>query len=216
LRDTSISAEIESVFRELATDWWNNDSEAQLGAVAHYQYPNYRIYLRKNPIWTTPLWTNDLCLVYNVYNKSWTKETWIYTTRAYEWVVWDSWEILKLDVGNTLEEGTSLSKEYTFADDVDYKLYWEIEIVGDVEWDWGTKNVTLQVKVDGEVIDLFDWETTRTISAADWVVNRFRERIELYDNWRIFQFSLWHTWIWKATISDVNIKWKPIKSYEEY
>jgi len=64
LRDSAISDEIEPIFHTLATD--------QTNATSSYLYPNYKLFLRSEFAGTD---YNDVCLTYNVHNKSWATET---------------------------------------------------------------------------------------------------------------------------------------------
>ena len=154
--------------------------------------------------------------------------TWNYPLFSFEnYYVNDNWEVIKDEVWNTTEDWYALSKEYTWfynssysswTWDADYKRFWRVEFIWDIIWDWWTKEFEVQVLVDGELLEI--WESDdpykRKESAEDWVTNRFRILIDLYDDGRAFQFRLIHSWSWKVTLSDVNISYKKIKNQEYY
>jgi hypothetical protein len=136
-----------------------------------------------------------------------------------KWYYWtENWDIYKSISWNTLENWSSESKEYVFIDDVDYKRIWEMEIVGDIKWIGWTKNLEIEVLLDKENVEI--WETAtpdkRIITAEDWKTVRFREKIDLFDDWQIFQFKLWHNWDGYIEISDINTRVKPLKISQSY
>jgi hypothetical protein len=227
LRDTAISSEIEDILLSLPEDDEGNDERFTNLYNLQYSYPylefNYAdetspyIYLNwldLNQRYRLP----DKTLVYNVYSKAWRKKT-----DKKEWVTcsvanyyWDStWNIFYSNKGNTIEDWTFLSKEYTFWDDVDFKRIGELEVVWDITWIGWTKRLEIECIPDWVSTQI--WEPTeptkRIIEATDWVTKRFRERIDLYDDCEIFQFRLNHSWDWEVVISDVNIRYKPISVF---
>lgn len=234
LRDVAVSREIEGILKDLPID--------QTYATSSFSYPNYKLSVRSNNasklIETYPwdvfredkplVWlkyANDLNLIYNVENKSWTIEqksyngTLLDTTHSYEDVMWDSNGKAYIDnVWNIQLDGTYLSKEYTFTTDVQYKVFWEFEIVWDIIPEaWETKSLEIELLLDWNPIELqVDNDPSKRIITSNSNKLRFRERIELYDDGRAFQFRLKHKWKWKVEISDVNIKWKREKGYEDY
>ena len=73
---------------------------------------------------------------------------------------------------------------------------------------------------------LVDWEnvdvwltatpTKRTITAGDWETVNIQEKIDLFDDWRKFQFRLTHSWPWYIEVVNTNFRIKPLKIQEYY
>ncbi len=228
LRDTSISSEIEDLLRALPEDDEANDERFTKLWSLNYTYPYLEFnYSDETSPYIYTSWVDEnlkyrlpnKTLVYNVYNKSWSKRTEkednapMCVAGNYFWTT--DWDVWLSNYGFTNKEGTSLSKEYTFTDDVDFKRIGELEIVGDITWIGWTKTLEVGVQIDetDAEIGLPATITRRIIEATDWQTVRFRERIDLFDDWERMTFSLDHSWNGKIEISDVNIKWKPLQVF---
>jgi len=219
LRDTSISDEIEPIFATLADD--------QTNATSSYLYPNYKLFLRSEFAWTD---YNDVCLTYNVDNKSWTTETnkacfvsdkgWLGST--FEWKIW-------LDDELPATKWNRIGKQWDFWDGIDNKRYGELEIKGklqstltlfvDVFVDWTLEEI-IEINVDENVSGTL-W--TRTLwtsvlasgSTSEQLVT-FRERRNLWLEWQYIEIGLRYEWLGYVEINQRNIQWKPIKGYKTY
>jgi len=222
LRDVAISREIEDLFLSIPDgDEWGRS------VTTSYAYPLYKIEFALE--WATQYTVGDwnyripnTTAIYNVENKSWATENnklALMPIHSYKgfFATYDG-SIYQDDVWNTLSDWYHLSKEYVFIDDVDYKRIGEIEIVWDLMWVWWIKNLEIEVLIDWENVDIWEEEFPfkRIISAEDWETVRFREKIDLYDDGRIFQFSLKHNWVWRVEINDVNARVKPLKISQYY
>lgn len=221
LRDSRVNDEIRELFLSLP--------EEQPLATSSFAYPNYKLSLTDNSWWTItyPNWKtyylNTINFVYNVDKKSWTIE---YNGKNYlrsnSWYFCDSlWFIYKDDVWNIKEDWTHISKEYTFWDDVSFKRYWLLEITWDIksEWVWKTKELEIEVLVDDESVEIGDSDISpnkRKIISTDGELVRFKETIDLFDDWQTFKFKLSHNWDWYVKVSDVNILYRPTKIKPEY
>ena len=220
LRDTRISNQIQKLLDELP--------EEQPLATSSFSYPNYQLSLTD---WTTATiqygnWDayhlNNKHFVYNVENKSWTTRDWITDMIvSYDWhFAHSDWKVYIDFKWNTSQDWESLSKEYTFLDDVDFKRLWEVEIIWDIRGEGWTKKLHIEVIVDWEASEIWlDGNIyRRTVEASDGELNRFREKIDLFDEWRIIQFKLYHEWEGRVELSDVNfqirgIKWTHLEYY---
>ena len=228
LRDVAISREIELLLEEIPeNDEWNDVRTKTLLSTS-YIYPHFDIHLTTNT--SSDFFLSGVdeqfkykmpnkTLSYNVDNKSWTVRTDkddLGVLHAFKWVIGTyEWDMYNDHIWNTLEDWIALSKEYTFKDDVDWKAYWEIELVWDIVPD-GTKVLTLEVLVDWELIELENSATPTIITLSETTFKRIKNRLELYDAWQVFQFRIRHSWTWKVVISDVYIKWRPDLGHEEY
>lgn len=229
LRDSSISKEVEDIFKSIPENWnWIKDYSQLIST--SYIYPYFDIHITTDTSEIFELYWNrdwrfkipNKTLTYNVDNKSWsvrTDKNWLWILHSFKWCfATNQWDIYKDQIWNTLEDWDSLSKEYVFIDDVDYKRIWEFEIIWDIIWDWWIKNLEIELLMDWENLEI--WESTspykRIITAIDWETNRFREKIDLFDDWRFFQFKLWHNWNWYIEISEVNFRIKPLKITQYY
>ena len=220
LRDVAISREIETIFDNINWD--------QSNATSTFKYPNYKLFLKSWLVWE---WVNDICLVYNVENKSWTTETNKDCALSEKWFIWSAYNsiIFNDDTTNGWVSSIALSKEYSFWDVIDFKKYWEIEIAWKID---DTAILTLFVYVDGEEVNSIQierkwnkqpslWGRTLWTSTlwADipykWLI-AFNERLELYDSWKVIQFWLLKEWIGSAEVSNINFRWKQDLAFTNY
>jgi len=229
LRDTAISLEVDDIFATIPDDDESTENRYSpfINMSFHYPYLEVNYPTEDSPYFNVSTWDNykyriaDNTMVYNVENKSWAKRTdkkaeGRYSIASHKWFYQsDNWDIYNSINWNTLETWVHESKEYTITDDVDYKRWGWFEIVGDLIW---PKTLEVEIEVDAEDVEI--WETSfpfkRIIEAADGETLRFREQIDLYDDWRAFKFKLWHSWEWKAIVSDVYINYKPLKISQYY
>ena len=203
LRDVSVSREIAKLFDTLPAE--------QSLATSHFSYPYYQLSLTdwSSETITYSNWNeyhlNNKHFIYNVENKSWTTRTWLdETIVSHKWyIALNDWFIYKDFTWNTTEEGRFFSKKYTFWDDISYKKFGGFDIIGRVEiWDvcwtqkWNAKKLTCNIYIQWELIEERTFTFTR-----NW---NFQERIDLYDQWRSFEFELIHSWEWKIEIFDVQ------------
>ena len=219
LRDSSISDEIEPIFHTLAAD--------QSDATGSYLYPNYKLFLRSK---FAGAGYNDVCLTYNVHNKSWLTETnkacFVshkgYLGSVFEWKIW-------LDDELPWKSGERIGKQWDFGDGIDNKRYGELEIKGKLQ---STLTLYVDIYVDGSL------KETRTINVDENVSGTLGTRVlwtsviasgstleqfvpftERYDLWLEGQFieiGLRYEWIGNVQISQRNIQWKAIKGYKTY
>lgn len=192
LRDTAISHEV----NQIVYDYPLQQNYHRL----NYFYPNVKLYTQSNPATNQ----NNQALTYNVDRKSWTTET-----VAVKW----AWYDITFDEDNKLyREETSYksewefkSKEYDLWDAIMFKRFWDIEIY------W--KNP--------DEIDLFldvyiDWDLYETFTISNNFWDYFRERFDIYQDWRYIQFWIRYEWIWYIEINEVNISYKWIKNFIDY
>ncbi len=217
LRDTTISDEIEPIFATLADD--------QTNATASYLYPNYKLFMRSRFAWID---YNDVCLTYNVHNKSWTTETGKACFVSHGWFLGSTFEgkVWK-DDELPWKEWERLSKEWDFWDWVDNKRYGELEIIGklqstltlyvDVYVNWQLEE-TIDINVDENVSWTLWTRTLGTSVLASGSTNEqlvsFRERRNLWLEGQYVTIGYRYEWIGDVEISQENIQWKPIKGYE--
>jgi len=224
LRDTAISREIGNLLTQLPN--------TQTSATSTFKYPNYKLFLRSELVWE---YINDMCFTYNVENKSWTTETNKDCYISEKWWLWSAYwcKIMEDDITDWILEvgviSTATSKEYVFGDWVDYKKYWEIEIVGKID-NW--IKLTLSVVVDWDEVDEIEIEWWWTFTPTLWTrvlgnnslwwdmqyntLTDFKERLDLYYNWQWIVFKLKKEWFGRVEISGVNIRWKPDYSFTPY
>lgn len=214
LRDTSISDEIEPIFKTLADD--------QTNATSSYLYPNYKLFLRSSFAWSD---FNDVTLTYNVDNKSWLTETnkacFVsdkgFLGSTFEWIVWKDDEL-------PAKKWTRLWKQWDFGDGIDNKRYGELEIKGklqstltlfvDIFVDWALED-TIEINVDENVSGTLGTRTLGTSvlasgSTSEQLVD-FRERRNLWLEGQFIEIVLRYEGLWNVEISQHNIQWKPIK-----
>ena len=206
LRDTAVSDEVD--------EWFNNqDSDIDwIQQKLYYCYPNLRFATVEE--WWTPT-INDIIYCYNVDEKSWIQEPnkniWV-AKWCYFSLAGTNWKLYE-DNDWWTTDWTRTSKEYAFIDEVDYVRGKEVEVIWDITWIWGTKNLEIEILADWVALEIWtgDNPTKRIVSAATWVTNRFREKIDLFDDARVFQFKLTHEWDWYVEVSSVNFIIKPLK-----
>lgn len=209
LRDNSISDEIRELLISLP--------EEQPLACASFKYPNYTLSLTD---WTSNTvtytdWnsykTNNVHFIYNVYNKSWTRKTWIDNLVVSDkwFLALDNWLIYKEWIWNTTEEWELLSKKYVITNDSKFKRIWYVDIVWRLTPDnLETKSISIDIIIDWIVVE------TRTISSESNIYD-FTERIDMYNDWQYIQFKITHSWLWKAELIDIYINYKSIPSYNK-
>lgn len=209
LRDNSISDDIRWLISSLP--------EEQPLATASFHYPNYILSLTD---WTSsevtyPDWNiyhlNNKHFIYNVDKKSWATKTWINDLIVSDkwYLALNDWKVYKVDVWNTLEDWTFISKKYVITNDSRYKRLWHVDIVWRITPDnLETKTITVKVIVDWVVVE------TRNISSTTNVYD-FTERIDMYNDWQYVQFEITHSWEWKAELIDIYISYKPINWYNK-
>lgn len=214
LRDTSISDEIEPVFLSLADD--------QSSASLSYKYPNLKIFLRSR---FAGEWVNDVCLSYNVSEKSWSTETkktcsvakWWLLGSIYEWIIYD-------DDKNPATEWESIGKELDLWVPVDFKRLWEVE----VKWkSVSTMTLYFDIYIDGKLKETREvtvtpvtWTTLGTSVLGDEVLwadssqsqlVEYRERFDMYYTWRYFQIGIRYQGIGYAELDHMKFEFKPLK-----
>ena len=194
LRDTAVSNEIDELLQSQPVEYWIQQK-------LYYSYPNLRFACKtadNNTVY------NDIIYVYNVDRKSWTVEDnkavkfwcWKYFTK--EQVLWKVFE----DNYSYETDWKMLSKEYDLWDAIMQKRFWEIEIYG--------KNT--------DEIDLFldvyiDWNLYSTFTIINNFWDYFRNRFDLYQDWRYIQFWLRYEWVGYIEINEIKINYKPIKNF---
>lgn len=224
LRDVAVSREIETIFDVIAED----QSEATMS----FKYPNLKLFLKSRLVWE---WVNDICLVYNVENKSWAQETnkdCFVSDKGFLWSAYrttifedDFWAALL----SSEMEWEFISKSYVFWDPIDFKKYWELEVAWRMD---STVTLTVGIYVDAELIDeriiTKEWVKTSTLwsrvlgnSVLWWDMSPteltpFTEKIELFDSWQNFQIVLSYKGIGSVEISNVNIQWKSDRAFSIY
>lgn len=156
-----------------------------------YKYPNIYIY--------SP--TNNT-IVYNVDNKSFTEyELW--TIDKISWKYLSLWSTIYTFWWTPFTSWTWLSKEYDLWDAIDEKRFWEIEVY----WKFlGLTNAYLDVYIN--------WVLKETVelTLSNW--DYFRRRFNLFDRWRYIQFWIKFENNEYLEINEVNINFKPLKSYK--
>jgi len=198
LRDTWVSKEIDKLIQWQPIINWVQQK-------LYYSYPNLRLATRSS---TETSNYNDIIYTYNVDNKSWTTETWKAVKQAY-WKYFTKFNVNSLlyeDDSSFANSWTFLSKEYDLWDNVDIKRFTEIEVY----WVKETQ-VTLYLDVYQDWILL----TTFTIE-NNYPNNVFRNRFDMWNEGRYFQFWFRYEWIGKLEINEVNIIYKPIKNFIDY
>jgi len=200
LRDTSISDEIDELLQNQPNEYWIQQK-------LYYSYPNLYFACRES---TNVSWYNDALYIYNVENEAWTIETnkpikfWYWKYFSKENTTWEIYEDL---VWNTTSTWIFESKVYSIIDDDNFKRFWWFFI------NWIITPESLNTKT--LVVDIYiDWilKETRTISSLTSVL-KFNEKIDMFNDWRTIQFKITHSWLWAVEINNVNIYYKPIKTY---
>lgn len=202
LRDTAISNEVQTLLKSLP--------EQQSLACSHYKYPLYKIHLSDWTWWTITYssWNtynkNNICLTYNVDNKSWAVETsYPNVTRADKWFFSKSDDKIYKDQIGKNNNWSFISKEFDFWDATTTKRFREVEIywVKDNSVSW-----TIKVIVDWELFEQFDIE-----SNFSWW--QFRNRFMTGMEGRSISIWIDYTWAWKFEINEVSIKYIPVIAY---
>lgn len=227
LKDSSVSTEISTFINELP--------EIQSQATAWFVYPYYKLFVRDRFSNTNNIW-----LIYNIREKSWSIQQWIFPSVwassywnekrvAYFWS-WVYWDIFKESLWLSFWWGDVnylfISKKYAFWDNLDYKRLWEIELYGKIS-SW--LKLYLDIILDDAVIDTREiyfeefisptlWSSTIWVSTFGWVettnqLNNFRYRYEYFNDWVFIQFRIRWTWVWYFELHWVNIESKFIKAY---
>ncbi len=173
LRDTAISDEIRGLLEDLPQD--------QSLATANYTYPNYRLYLSDHT-WPTITYpngktynTNNVCLTYNVYNKSWTKETlWNVIVADKGYIGTNDNNISELEKGNINLNGLALTKRYTEGDDFIRKKYNRVKVLGKLKPEyWESLSFTTEILNN-------NWEVVKRVTQTATTEERIDERIHTY------------------------------------
>lgn len=219
LKDTQVSEEIEEYLDILPS--------TQSKACLSYKYPNLKLFLRsENSL------DNDVTIVYNVESKAWAKENnkvcsianWGYLWDVYSNIIYKDDNTYSID--NIWKEWLFISKEYDMWDWIDYKRFWEMEIM------WKISNdITLYIDV------LIDWKLISTneiiwsdiITSTLWTevlwigtsldnieLNQFRKKIDMFDEWQNIQLQLRSLWTGYVEVSNFNIRYKFINNFYIY
>lgn len=228
LKDTAISANILPSFQAIQRD--------QSKSTMWMSYPYVKIWVR-----TSISSDNDLVFTYNLINKSWATQTWYSVTHSTSWYFensisyfggWFDWTIYEDNYSYSFNDW-DVDKSYTsrwmnFGDDVDYKRVWEVEIAWRVEA-WHTYYIdilkgsqviaTRTIYEDSSILPTIGSETIWVVtpwastSSNDKLID-FRERIELFDDWRVFYWRLRGQNTWYIEIQAVNWMSKFVKAYD--
>lgn len=225
LRDVDISDEIEWLISALPSN--------QSWATTSFLYPNFKLFLRSDLYWS---WSNDICLVYNVDRKSWAVESnklsvlsdWGFIVNPFSTVIYEDDSTYSLD--ELPKEWSFLSKEYDLWDWIDYKRYWELEIMGKIS---DNINLFVDIYIDDNLVrskeiswtdivySTFGTNTVGNTVLWTWWedinnLSQFRKRYDLYNDGRYIKFWLRYEWSWYCEISNINFKYKPLNSYIIY
>lgn len=228
LKDSATSSEISTYINSLP--------EEQPQATAWFIYPYYKLFLKDR--FSS---TNNIGLVYNVREKSWSTQFWMFPsvgTNSYWnnkrvayfglWIAWgqifrdNTW----ISFWGSDVNYTYLSKKYAFGDNLDYKRLWEIEIFGKVS-SW--ISVYIDVILDSKVIDTREiffentitstlWSSTVWVTTLGWVetttnLNDYRYRYEYFNDWVFLQFRIRATWTWYFELHWMNVESKYVKAF---
>lgn len=194
LRDTSVSWIIDEIIYSIPIH--NNDWSMNTYMTSIYSYPNYRLCYRTS----NSLNYLNKAITYNVDRKSWTEtdinvKFWWEDFYSYGNSLLRDWKKYK-------DWWEFLSKNYDLWDAIDYKRFSEIEI-------YWKKN---------ELVDLFldiyqEWELVQTFE-INWT--EFRNRYDLWNEWRFFQFWIRYEWEGYLEINQINIRFKLLKWFSIY
>ena len=215
LKDTQVSGEVEEYINSLPS--------IQTKACLSYCYPNLKLFLRSENSFD-----NDICLVYNVDAKSWAKETNKVCSIAAWWYLWDVYTntIYEDDYSYSIDwinkEWLFLSKEYDIWDWVDYKRYWEFEIMWRI---WNNMTTHIDILVDRKLVNTKEivWEDilhstlwTEVLwiwtTAENAPISSFKEKIDMFDEWQYIQVRIRTIWTWYIDISNFAFRYKVIKN----
>lgn len=229
LKDSSISELVEPYIGALNSD--------QTAACQAFSYPHFYLSLK-----SANSDINDVCVTYNVINKSWCVHKSMYMKYAtsltekkpvaYFCNSFVNSSIFRADVGYSLDwvdpiNAVALSKEFSFWDDVDFKRVCQFEISGNIT---NKLQAYIDLIMDGKIFstrslikDNTNTTTTWTALAgiaqswgngADYVnVIPYNERYEFFKDWRTFQYQIRQSWVGYVEINAINIQWKPVKAY---
>lgn len=194
LRDTAVSNEIDELLQnQKSTINWIQQK-------LYYSYPNVRFATQTS--WNVTNY-NDIIYVYNVDTKSWTIEDnkavkfWYWKYFSKENTLWKIFE----DDYSYENDWVWLSKEYDLWDWIIQKRFWELEI-------YWKNNSDISLYLDVYI----DWSLYSTFTITNNFWDFFRERYDLYQDWRYIQFWLRYEWVGYIEINEVNIKNKPLKN----
>lgn len=204
LRDTAISRDIEPILKALPED--------QSLATSSYTYPNYRLYVSDHtwPTITYPNWktynTNNVCLTYNVYNKSWTKEQIGNVIVSNEKIVaLNDNNIYELEKGNLNKSWEYISKRYSEGDDFIKKKINRTDVLAKlIPEDW--ESLTLQVDVINDY-----WSIISSFSHTSTQEEKVALRKHLYFISETVTFVISYTGKWKVEVYDLFYNLKPTK-----
>ena len=231
LKDVSISDEkISNVISSLP----DNQRKAQ----SLFVYPYFKVFLRSDLSDE-----NDVALVYNVIDKSWSIQKNIKVTVAsswyenksvaYFWGIW--WGRIFRDSDNASFDWWDiqwewLSKSYSWWEDVDYKRVYEVEIYWKVSpWFLLTIDIYNWMNIIKSIEVLSNTNPTSTTwnsligtTTFGWIwentppMSEFKKRVDLYSDWREFSIGMRTSWIWNFEIHWINFLFNFINPYDIY
>lgn len=218
LRDTAISHEVDTLLKDIPNPPTNH---TQLHSLT-FKYPNLEFnYCSTNNFIDNSFWPQtvlpDSQLIFNVETWSWATRP-LLTDKGEAPLQPSNWYYINInkevfDFTSTAEYWEFESKVYTLNwVDSYWKRFGWFDIVWDIEPNsWETKTLTIDIYINWVL------EETRTLSSTTDLL-RFRERIDLYNDWQDIQFKLTHSWKWKIAITDCYLYYKelPFQQSEYY
>ncbi len=227
LKDSAISSEIAPLIDNLPLN--------QIQATSWFIYPYYKLFVKDRFSNTNNIW-----LVYNIREKSWSIQQWIFPSCWFSsyWIDWNKgyfaswvdWRIFSDNIWISFwwsdVNYIATSKKYAFGENLDFKRLWEVELYWEIS-SWFKMEV--DVILDDVIIDTREiyfpnfisptlWTSTTWVATFWWVEtniknNKFRVRYEYFNDWVFLQLRFRWTWIWSFELHWMNVENKFVKAY---